>query len=575
MPSKCEVACGTMICGCFSSGNVKLANQLFDEMPVKDLVAWNIMIKGYIKNNNIRASRQLFDQMPIKDVISWNTMLSGYVKNGSMDEATRVFDRMLVKDVVSWNTIISGYVQNGLMDEARRDFNQMPIKNVVSWNLMVSGYVQNGLIDKARRVFDRMLVKDVFSWNTMMSGYVKDGLMDEAMSAKRVFDRMPVKDVVSWNTIISGYVQNGLMDEARRVFDQMPVKDILLLRTMMSGYAHNGLMNKARKVFYQMPHRDCITWSSIIAGAYAFASVISVWADIVAFELGKQIHGHVIKGGFANCNVETALISMYCKCGSINEAYELFERIEDKDVISWTTLIVGYARHGLGQEALQHFESMKLSSVKPNDITMVGVLMACSHRGFVEKGKHYFYSMTKDHGIVANLMHYSCLIDLLGRVGLLEEAYDLIKSMPFEPNVKIWGSLLGASKTHGNIELGEKAAEILLYIDPWKSSVNVQLAHIYGASGRWEDAERIGLKRREEEKHHSIKYHSERLAVAYGIMKTPSGRHVRVFKNLRSCEDCHVVMKLISKITGRSIILRDSNRFHHIEGGECNCGDYW
>ncbi|KAG6389133.1 hypothetical protein SASPL_150592 [Salvia splendens] len=490
MPSKCEVACDTMISGCFFSGNVKLAHQLFDEMPVKDLVAWNIMIKGYIKNNNIRASRQLFDQMPIKDVISWNTMLSGYVKNGSMDEVNRVYDRMLVKDVVSWNTIISGYVQNVLMDEARRDFNQMPVKNVVSWNLMVSGYVQNGLIDKARRVFDRMPVKDVFSWNTMMSVYVKDGLMDEARS---VFDQLPVKNVVSWTTLM-------LMDEARRVFDQMPVKDVVSLRTMMSGYAHNGLMNKARKVFDQIPHRDCIAWSSIIAGYnqngdHEDALLMFTEAMNDREMLSAYAFASVIRG-FANCNVETALISMYCKCGSINEAYELFERIEDTDVISWTTLIVGYARHGLGQEALQHFESMKLSFVKPNDITMVGVLMACSHCGFVEKGKHYFYSMTKDHGIVANLMHYSCLIDFLGRVGRLDEAYDLIKSMPFEPNVKIWGSLLGASKTHGNIELGEKAAEILLYIDPWKSSVNVQLAHIYGASGRWEDAERIGLKRR-------------------------------------------------------------------------------
>lgn len=268
----------------------------------------------------------------------------------------------------------------------------------------------------------------------------------------------------------------------------------------------------------------------------------------------------------------------------------------------------------------------------------VGVLSACSHTGLTDRGTEYFHSMNKDYGITPNSKHYACMIDLLGRAGCLEEAQNLIRNMPFEPDAATWGALLGASRIHGNMELGEQAAEMVFKMEPHNSGMYVLLSNLYAASGRWVDVSKMRLKMRqigvqktpgyswvevqnkihtftvgdcfhpekgriyafleeldlkmkhegyvsstklvlhdveEEEKKHMLKYHSEKLAVAFGILTMPSGKPIRVMKNLRVCEDCHNAIKHISKIVGRLIILRDSHRFHHFSEGICSCGDYW
>lgn len=268
----------------------------------------------------------------------------------------------------------------------------------------------------------------------------------------------------------------------------------------------------------------------------------------------------------------------------------------------------------------------------------VGVLSACSHTGLVDRGREYFYSMNQEYGITANSKHYTCLIDLLGRAGRLEEAQNLMKTMPFEPDAATWGALLGASRIHGNTELGEKAAKIIFEMEPENAGMYVLLSNLYASSGRWGDVGKMRLKMRdkgvrkvpgyswievqneihtfsvgdsihpeknniyafleeldlkmkregyvsstklvlhdveEEEKEHMLKHHSEKLAVAFGILSIPAGRPIRVMKNLRVCEDCHSAIKYISNIVGRTIILRDSNRFHHFSEGSCSCGDYW
>ncbi|KAK4410826.1 Pentatricopeptide repeat-containing protein [Sesamum angolense] len=692
MPRKTSVSYNTMISGYISNGDFQLAHHLFDEMPLKDLVSWNIMITGHIKNKNLGAARRLFDEMPVKDVVSWNAILSGYAQNGFVDEARRVFDEMPEKNEISWNGILAAYVQNGKIEEARRLFEskehwavvswnclmggylkkkrlvearqifyRMPVRDAVSWNTIITCYAQNGKMEEARKLFQESPIQDVFTWTALVSGYIQNGQLHEA---RRIFDEMPEKNVVSWNAMIAGYVQSKNMELAGELFEAMPCRNVSSWNTMITGYAQNGDIAHARSLFNRMPHRDCISWASIIAGyaqtgdseealqmfikmkrdgerlnRSAFTCVLSTCADIAAFELGKQIHGRVIKAGFEfGCFVGNALLAMYCRCGSIDEAYEVFQRIEDKDVVSWNTIIIGYARHGFGEEALKHFESMKQASIQPDEVTMVGVLSACSHTGLVDRGKYYFDSMSQDYGIVANSKHYTCMIDLLGRAGLLGDAQDLMRSMPFEPDAATWGALLGASRIHGNTELGEKAAEMIFALEPWNAGMYVLLSNLYAASGRWVDVNKMRLKMRdtgvskvpgyswvevenkihtfsvgdsthaesdriyafleeldlrmkrdgyisatklvlhdveEEEKQHMLKCHSEKLAVAYGIMKTPAGRPIRVFKNLRVCEDCHTAIKHIANIAGRLIILRDPNRFHHFKGGICNCGDYW
>ncbi|KAM3703107.1 hypothetical protein ACJW31_04G071200 [Castanea mollissima] len=672
MPRRSSVSYNAMISGYLSNDKFGLARDMFEKMPDRDLVSWNVMLSGYVRNRNLGAARVLFDRMPERDVVSWNAMLSGYAQNGYVDEARKIFDRMPDKNEISWNGLLSTYVQNGRIEEAcrlfeskedwevvswnclmggyvkrkrlvdaRRLFDQMPMRDEISWNTVVTGYAQNGELSEARRLFEESPSRDVFTWTALVSGYVQNGMLDEA---RRVFDEMPEKNEVSWNAMIAGYVQCKRMDTARDLFEAMPCRNISSWNTMITGYAQSGDISQARNLFDRMSQRDSISWAAIIAGyaqsghgeealhlfvkmkrngerlnRSAFTCSLSACADIAALELGKQLHGRLVKAGLeTGCYVGNALLAMYCKCGSIDEAYDIFEEISEKDVVSWNTMIAGYARHGFGKEAMTVFESMKTAGIKPDDVTMVGVLSACSHTGLLDKGTEYFYSMNCDYGITANSKHYTCMIDLLGRAGRLDEAQNLMRNMPFEPDAATWGALLGASRIHGNTELGEKAAKIIFEMEPDNSGMYVLLSNLYAASGRWGDVSRMRLKMRdngvkkvpgyswlevenmvhtfsvgdsfhpekgriyafleeldlkmkldgyvsstklvlhdveEEEKEHMLKYHSEKLAVAFGILSIPAGRPIRVMKNLRVCEDCHNAIKHISKIEGRLFLL--------------------
>ncbi|KAK1361232.1 Pentatricopeptide repeat-containing protein [Heracleum sosnowskyi] len=692
LSKRSSVTWNAMISGYLSNNRFELAHQMFDKMPERDLVSWNVMLSGYVKNGNLGAAKLLFDRMPERDIVSWNSLLSGYAQNGYVDEAKMIFERMPQKNSISWNGLLAAYVQNGRMEDARRLFDSKEDWAVVSWNCLMGGYVRKKRFIDARRIFDRMVVRDEVSWNTMISahaqcgelmeaqklfdaspkrdvftwtamvsGYLQNGMLDEA---KKVFDEMPEKNSVSWNAMIAGYSQMKSMDMARALFDAMPCPNISSWNTMITGYAQNGDIAHARHLFNQMPHRDSISWAAMIAG-YAqsahseealslfvdmkrdgerinrstFTCVLSTCADIAALELGKQVHGRTFKAGFeSGCFVGNALLAMYCKCGSIDEAYDVFEDMADKDVVSWNTILAGYARHGFGEKALSIFNSMKAAGVKPDEVTMVGVLSACSHTGLVDKGSDYFYSMTRDYGITANAKHYTCMIDLLGRAGRLNDAKNLMKNMPFEPDAATWGALLGASRIYGDTELGEKAAQMIFQMEPDNAGMYVLLSNLYAASGRWGDVGKMRLKMRdsgvkkvpgyswieaqnkihtfsvgdalhpqreriysfleeldlrmkkegyvsstklvlhdveEEEKEHMLRHHSEKLAVAFGILTIPAGRPIRVIKNLRVCADCHTAIKYISKIVGRVVILRDSHRFHHFSDGLCSCGDYW
>lgn len=681
-----------MISGYLSNGRFDLARKMFEKMPERDLVSWNVMISGCVRNRNLGDALLLFNQMPEKDIVSWNAILSGYAQNGYVEEARMTFEKMPNKNSISWNGLLAAYVQNGRMEEAhhlfesksywevvswnclmggyvrkkrlgdaKQLFDRMPLRDKVSWNTMISGYAQDGQLLEAQRLFDESPIRDVFTWTAMVSGYVQNGMIDEA---SKIFDEMPEKNSVSWNAMIAGYSQCNRMDMASELFDAMPCRSVSSWNTMITGYAQNGEIDQARNLFDRMPSRDSISWAAIIAG-YAhsgyseealhlfvemmrdgeklnrssFTCVLSTCADIAALELGMQLHGRLVKAGFENgCYVGNALLAMYCKCGSIDEAYDVFKGISEKDVVSWNTIIAGYARHGFGKEALEVFESMKAVGSKPDDVTMVGVLSACSHTGLVDTGTKYFYSMYQDYGLTANSKHYTCMIDLLGRAGRLDDAQNLMNNMPFEPDAATWGALLGASRIHGNTQLGEEAAQMIFKMEPDNAGMYVLLSNLYAASGRWGDVRKMRLKMRdtgirkvpgyswveaqnkihtfsvgdsthpdtgriyafleeldlrmkqdgyvcstkfvlhdvdEEEKEHMLKYHSEKLAVAFGILNIPTGRPIRVIKNLRVCDDCHTAIKHISKIVGRLIILRDSNRFHHFNGGTCSCGDYW
>lgn len=339
-----------------------------------------------------------------------------------------------------------------------------------------------------------------------------------------------------------------------------------------------------------------------------------------------------------NVYVGTSVVDMYCKCGRVEAARRAFDQMKEKNVKSWSAMVDGYGTHGRVKEALEIFYNMNRAGVKPNYITFVSVLSACSHAGMLDEGWYWFQAMEQKFDIEPGVEHYSCMIDLLGRAGLLSRAYDLIKKMKVKPDFVVWGSLLAACRMHKNVELGEISARKLFELDPKNCGYYVLLSNIYADAGRWGDVERmrifmrshglikppgfslVELKGRvhvflvgdnehpqhekiyayldklyvdlqeagyvpnmtsvlhdvnEEEKGISLRVHSEKLAVAFGVMNSVPGTTIQVIKNLRICGDCHTMIKLISKILNREIVVRDSKRFHHFRDGFCSCGDYW
>ncbi|KAJ6966061.1 pentatricopeptide repeat-containing protein [Populus alba x Populus x berolinensis] len=355
-------------------------------------------------------------------------------------------------------------------------------------------------------------------------------------------------------------------------------------------------------------------------------SVLAACADLGDLDLGRSVHEYSTKSGFErNVHVCNTLIDMYVKCGCLENARRVFYEMEERTVVSWSAMIAGLAMHGQ-------------ADVKPNGVTFIGLLHACSHMGLIDEGRRFFASMTADYGVIPQIEHYGCVVDLFSRAGLLEEAREFILSMPIKPNGVVWGALLGGCKVHKNIDLAEEAIKHLSELDPLNDGYYVVISNIYAEAERWEDAARVRklmkdrgvkktsgwssitvngvvhefvagdqthpqaedickiwdkllvkMKRRgyapntsvvlldveEKEKEKFLYRHSEKLAVVFGLMTTPEGTPIRIMKNLRVCEDCHAALKIISGMTSREIIVRDRNRFHCFRDGQCSCRDFW
>ncbi|KAJ1287748.1 hypothetical protein BS78_02G034000 [Paspalum vaginatum] len=438
------------------------------------------------------------------------------------------------------------------------------------------------------------------------------------------------------NSLVHLYGACGLFESAHRVFDEIPLRERNLVswNSMLNGFAANGRPNEVLTVFREMLDVD------FMPDGFTMVSVLTASAEIGALALGRRVHVYLTKVGLVgNSHVGNALIDLYAKCGGIEDARKVFEEMgTGRTVVSWTSLIVGLAVNGFGKEALELFNLMEREKLVPTEITMVGVLYACSHCGLVDDGFMYFDRMKEEYGIAPRIEHLGCMVDLLARAGKVKEAYDYILTMPLEPNAVVWRTLLGACAMHKKLELGEAAWARLVELDPGHSGDYVLLSNLYAAVGRWADvhvlrktmvndgvrknpghslvelrnsvyefvmgdrshpeseqiyrmlAEIADRLRREgyiphtsnvladieeEEKETALNYHSERLAIAFALLKSLPGTPIRIMKNLRVCGDCHTVIKLISKIYGREIIVRDRSRFHHFKGGSCSCKDYW
>lgn len=503
--------------------------------------------------------------------------------------------------------------------------------NLFVCNSLVDMYFKFGRPDVARWVFDEMRVRDVVSYNTVLSGYAGCGRVSDA---REVFDSMGERSVVSWSAMIAGYTKAGDVDAARELFERMTERNVVCWNAMIAGYAQNERFGEAIGVFRRM-----LEDGSVQPNEVTLVSVLSACANLGALDLGKWIDRYIgRKTMHLGLFLGNALSDMYAKCGCIAEASKVFDQMSERDVISWSIIVTGTAMHGQWKEAIAAFHQMLSQGVQPNDITFMGILSACTHAGLVDEGLQYFDRMSRVFAIDPKVEHYGCVVDLLSRAGRLDEAEDMISSMRVPPNAIVWGALLGGCRIYGDVDRGTRVAHKILHLDPGHSGSYVYLANVYASTGKLEEAAKYRLWMRdkgvvktpgcswievdnavceffmgdrshprsdeiyakisllgsrmklagyvpntsvvcqsidEEEKENALAMHSEKLAVAFGLISTEEGATIRVVKNLRVCNDCHDYMKFVSKMVEREIVLRDRNRFHHFKDGLCSCKDYW
>ncbi|WOL12805.1 hypothetical protein Cni_G21573 [Canna indica] len=531
------------------------------------------------------------------------------------------------------NSLIHMYASCGEVGVARNLFERMPERGIVTWNAMIAGYFKAGDWADVIELFRGMLHLGVaFDEITLISVLTACGRMGVLELGEWICGYMNANGLKRCQNLVTAlidmYAKCGEVDKARSLFDEMPDRDVVAWSAMISGYTQANRCREALALFHDMQK------AKMEPNEVTMVSVLSSCADLGALETGKWVHSYIKRKQLhVTVNLGTALVDFYAKCGCMENALEAFDEMPSRNAWSWSVLIQGLASNGQGREALEVFSSMLEAKLQPTEVTFIGVLSACSHAGLVEEGRNFFRSMSKKYGIEPRIEHYGCMVDLFGRAGLIEEAYHFIKNMPIEPNAIVWRTLLASCKVHKNVEFGEESLKNIIKLEPRHSGDYILLSNIYASVGRWEDAvsvrnqmkekgivkipgcslielegkifeffaedsshpesneiyekvneivlkiKQVGyvpitaearLDAEEDEKEVSVSHHSEKLAIAFGLMKSPPGAIIRLSKNLRVCADCHLATKLISKVYGREIVVRDRNRFHHFKDGSCS-----
>ncbi|KAM7264414.1 hypothetical protein ACFE04_002097 [Oxalis oulophora] len=624
---------------------------------IKDILVQGTNSIKHIKHVHASLLKFNLDQ----DNYLLNMVLKKTLQSGDTNYATFIFNQTKHPNIFLWNTFIRGLVSNDCFHEAIGFFNSMRREGIFPTN-----FTFPFVLKACARVYDlalgvrihNLVVKsgfdyDVFEAIDVFKKFLDMGVKPDSFSLVRVLgacsqlgdlssgewiDRYVIETGMGTNIFVSTalvdlYAKAGQMEKASAVFNRMGEKDIVTWSTMIQGYASNGHPKEAVNLFYKMLNEN------MKPDCYVMVGVLSACAKLGGLALGDWASKLMDKNEFlSNAVLGTALIDMYGKCGSMVTAWSVFREMKEKDRVVWNSVMSGLAMNGYEKIVFALFGQMHKSGIRPDGNTFMGLLCACTHSGLADDGRRYFNSMTPVFSLPPSIEHYGCMVDLLGRAGLLDEAHELINSMPMDPNAIVWGALLGGCRLHKDTQLAEHVLKKLIDIEPRNSGNYVLLSNIFSASHRWEDAEKIRsvmsnrsiqkvpgcswieiagviheflvgdtshpasskiyakleelgreLKQagfvpatdnvlfdiEDEEKEQFLGHHSEKLAIAFGLISSGPDEVIRVVKNLRVCGDCHESIKLITKITGREISVRDNNRFHSFVDGCCSCNDYW
>lgn len=643
-----DVYVGNALCAVYAKlGCIEYAERVFEEMPVKDMVSWNSMIGGYVSVGDGWSSLVCLKEMQVlgmkPDRFSTIGALNAcaiecFLQTGK-EIHCQVLKCMLELDIMVQTSLIDMYHKCGRVDYSERLFHEISTRNVVVWNAMIHGYTLNARPFESLSCLQKMqhadkLNPDAITMINLLPSCTQVGALLEGKSVHGYAVRRGfLPHIILETALIDLYGACGRMKSAERIFGQLAEKNLISWNSMISAYVQSGQNKDALELFWDLLSKH------LEPDAITISSIIPAYSEVASLGERKQIHGYISKLEHnSNTFISNATAYMYAKCGNLETAQEIFDRMISRDVSSWNTIIMAYAIHGFGTKSIDLFSKMRDEGIQPNESTFVSLLTACSVSGMVNEGWKYFNSMKLDSGIDPGIEHYGCMIDLLGRKGNLDQAKIFIEEMPLVPTARIWGSLLTASRNNRNIELAELAAERILALEHDNTGCYVLLSNMYAEAGRWEDVERIKslmrqrglektvgcsfvetncrlyrfinqdrshvetntiysvldliLRKIGEDKYvHSItKFrpldlkrkrassaasHSVRLAICFGLISTKLRSPVVVRKNMRICDDCHIAAKKISEMTKREIVVGDSKVFHHFIDGSCSCGDYW
>ncbi|KAM7514110.1 hypothetical protein LguiA_003693 [Lonicera macranthoides] len=597
-------------------GSCDIAMEMMKEMKsfgiTPDVFTWTSMISGLAQNNRRIEALELFRRM----------LLEGTKPNG-VTLTSAISACASLKDLYKGKELHSIAFKTGCAD------------SVLVGNSLIDIYSKCGELEAAQLVFDSVLEKDFYTWNSMIGGYCQAGYCGKAHD---LFMKMQesglLPNVVTWNAMITGYMQKGAEDQAMILFDIMEKdgkvkRDAASWNTLIAGYLQNGQKNKALEIFRQMQSLN------VKPNSVTLLTILPSLANLVSAKKVQEIHGCVMRWYMeSDLSVSNSLVDTYAKSGNLVYSKAVFDEMPTKDIVSWNILIGGFVLHGRPFDALHLFDKMREMAVEPSKGTFARIISAYGLAKMVDEGKRIFSSMIEEYQILPCLDHCAAMVNLYGRSGRFEEAIAFIEDMPIEPDFSVWVALLTACRIRGNFKLAALAGERLLELQPKDTVLHQLVSELHALCGiakdslevkmpeRWkENKENVGqswieVKNRvytfvsgdqchpnaelaysrirsigekfkgfdsfrmfcfdEEESEEICGVHSEKLAFAFSLTKSPhASKTIRIVKNLRMCTDCHFTAKVISKAYGCDVYVSDSSCLHHFRDGRCSCGDYW
>ncbi|KAK7342694.1 hypothetical protein VNO80_25650 [Phaseolus coccineus] len=636
--------CNSLLSMYSQAGKSEVAEFVFHRMPERDIISWNSMMASHVENGKYpRALQLLIEMLQTRKATNYVTFTTSLSACYNLEKLKMVHAFVVLlglhSNLIIGNALVTMYGKFGSMAEAKRVCKIMPEKDEVTWNALIGGHADNKETNAAIEAFNLLReegvpVNYITIVNLLSACFSPDNLLEHGMPihAHIVVAGFELDTFVQ-SSLITMYAQCGDLNTSNYIFNELANKNSSTWNAIVSANAHYGPGEEALKLIVKMRN------DGIHLDQFSFSVALAIIGNLTLLDEGQQLHSLIIKHGFeSNDYVLNATMDMYGKCGEIDDVFRILPQPRSRSQRSWNILISALARHGFFQQAREAFHEMLDLGLRPDHVTFVSLLSACSHGGLVDVGLAYFSSMSTEFCVPIGIEHCVCIIDLLGRAGRLAEAESFINKMPVPPNDLVWRTLLASCKIHGNLELARKAADRLFELDSSDDSAYVLYSNVCASTRRWRDMENIrkqmesyNIKKKpacswiklknqvtsfgmgdqyhpqnaqihakleelkkiiteagyvpdtsyslqdtdEEQKEHNLWNHSERIALAFGLINSPEGLPLRIFKNLRVCGDCHSVFKMVSQIIGRKIILRDAYRFHHFSNGMCSCLDYW